>query len=311
MITRRSVLLAAATAGALAVGGCGGTRSSRLTIAAGDEAGIYIAFARLLAERLEDRVDGLRVEVLATEGTLENIEQLRSGRADLGLGLADGVQRDRADREAGAPWALARTYENYLQLVVPSAGPVHSVADLSGRSISLGAAGSGAAVTGAVMLDAARLRSDAQIQHSPLSAAIEAVTHGALDALLWSGGVPTPAISQAAGSGGVLQMIALDGVVSRMRDVSGFDYQILRVPDVGYGPVSPGGTVGVANLLLCRPDLSSALARQIVLTLVQDARQLIPPFAQGRQYLSPPTMIQTGTVPLHPGAADAYRSVHQ
>ena len=311
MITRRRLLLGATTAGALAVGGCGGSSPSRLTIAAGDEAGIYIAFARRLATRLEDRVDGLRVEVLSTEGTFENIEQLRSGRADVALGLADGVQRDRADREEGAPWALARTYENYLQLVVPSAGPVHSVADLTGRSISLGAAGSGAALTGAVMLDAAGLSPGAHIQHSPLSAALDAVAHGALDALLWSGGIPTPAISAAAASGRVLQMIALDGVVPRMRDVSAFDYEILRVPDVGYGPASLGGTVGVANLLLCRPALSSWLARQIVLTLVQDARQLIPPFAQGRQYLSPPTMIQTGTVPLHPGAVDAYRSLHE
>jgi TRAP transporter TAXI family solute receptor len=310
VITRRRLLWGASTAGLLALGGCDGTPPARLTIAAGDEAGIYIAFARRLATRLQDRVAGLQVDVLSTAGTIENIELLRSGRADLALGLADGVQGDRADRADGAPWALARTYENYLQLVVSTAGPVHSVADLSGRSISLGATGSGAAFTGTVMLDAAGLNPGAQIQHNTLSAAVDAVTHRAVDALLWSGGVPTPAISGAAGSGGVLQMIALDGVAPRMRAVSAFDYEIRRVPDVGYGPAYPGGTVGVANLLLCRPGLPSPLARQVVLALVQDARDLIPPFAQGRQYLSPPTMIQTGTVPLHPGAADAYRSLH-
>lgn len=310
MITRRRFLLAAASTGLFAVGGCTRTRPSRLVIAAGDEAGIYIAFARLLAQRLEDRVDGLQVEVLRTEGTLENIEHLRSGRADLGLGLADGVERDRIAARVGAPSALARTYENYLQLVVPTAGPVHSVADLAGRSISLGASGSGASVTGTVMLRAAQLPRAAQVRHSSLDAAITAVTGGSLDAFLWSGGIPTPAISRASTNRG-LRMVPLDGVVARMRDVSGFNYQILRVPDVGYGPVSPGGTVGVPNLLLCRPNLSDELARETVVTLALDARQLIPGFAQGRQYLSPPTMIQTGTVPLHPGAIQAYRNLHR
>lgn len=309
MITRRRVLGSTASAGFLAIGGCARDRPSRLVIAAGDEAGIYIAFARLLARRLEVRVDGLKVDVLRTGGTLENIEQLRSGRADLGLGLADGVERDRAAHRAGAPWALARTYENYLQLVVARTGPIHSVADLAGRSVSLGANGSGASVTGDVMFQAVHLRPTAKIRHSSLDAAITAVTHGSLDAFLWSGGIPTPAISRAS-SLAELRMVALDNLAGRMRDITGFNYQTLRVPDVAYGPDPAGGTVGVGNLLLCRPDLPHSLAWHTVMTLANDARQLIPGFAQGRQYLSPPTMIQTGTVPLHPGAVEAYRVLH-
>ena len=44
--------------------------------------------------------------------------------------------------------------------------------------------------------------------------------------------------------------------------------------------------------------------------LATDAALLVPPYVRGLQYLDPPAMIQTGRVPLHPGAVRAYREVH-
>jgi TRAP-type uncharacterized transport system substrate-binding protein len=68
--------------------------------------------------------------------------------------------------------------------------------------------------------------------------------------------------------------------------------------------------VGVPNLLLARPGLADGTAATVVEVLADEAPRLVPEFVQGLQYLSPATMIQTGEVPLHPGAIAAYRRLH-
>ena len=57
---------------------------------------MYLAFAELLAKRVQARYPGIAVDVLATEGTVDNLAGLRSGDVDLGLALADVAERDLA-----------------------------------------------------------------------------------------------------------------------------------------------------------------------------------------------------------------------
>jgi TRAP-type uncharacterized transport system substrate-binding protein len=66
----------------------------------------------------------------------------------------------------------------------------------------------------------------------------------------------------------------------------------------------------VPNLLLCRHDIADDVVAAVVDVLATDAPQLVPPFVRGLQYLDPPSMIQTGLVPLHAGAIGQYRKLH-
>jgi TRAP transporter TAXI family solute receptor len=322
MISRRGLLAAGAwslfPASAL-LGGCGGPSPGRLRVAAGDESGVYFAFARLLAARLEERVDQLRVEVLTTGGTVDNYRRLARGEADLGLGLADSVVANataNANANAGPDGvlALARTYENYLQLVVAADGPVRRIGDLAGRAVTLGASGSGAAVTGDVLLRAAGLATGGprgvRVRHAGLGRSLELLERGATDAVLWSGGIPTPAISEVAERYPV-RMLDLGALVPRMVTVSGYQYVARRVPRVLYAPTDRAPTtVGVPNFLLARPGLAPEMAQTVVEVLAEDAARLLPDFVLGLQYLTPGSMIQTTPVRLHPGAIAAYRRLH-
>src|SRR6478752_7182714 len=97
-LSRRTFIVATM---AVLVAGC--VRSDpegRIRLAAGDPGGMYLAFAEILAKRVQQRYPGVAVEVLPTEGTVENLERLRAGDADMGLALADVAERDRA---AGPP----------------------------------------------------------------------------------------------------------------------------------------------------------------------------------------------------------------
>ncbi|MBR7744731.1 TAXI family TRAP transporter solute-binding subunit [Phycicoccus sp. BSK3Z-2] len=312
---RRDVLRG--LAGAAGVGtlaaltGCADDRPRRLVVAAGDERGIYIAFARLLADRVTAST-GIAVEVARTEGSVDNVERLRAGRADLGLALADTL----GDPPPDGVTAVARVYENYLQLVVRADGPVRRLEDLRGRTVSLGAAGSGAAVTGASLLRSADLpvgdgAERVRVTYAGLATALDQLRRRDVDAVLWSGGIPTPAVS-AADEATPLRMLDLADHVERLATSSGFPYAPRRVPPVGYAPAQGDAarTVGVPNLLLARAGLADDLVAPVVDVLARRAAVLLPDYVRGLQYLTPATMIQTSPVPLHPGAVDAYRALH-
>ncbi len=123
--------------------------------------------------------------------------RLRSGDVDMGLALADVAERDRAARPADtAPQAVARVYENYLQVIVRDSAAATTAFRPSGMRVSIGAA-----------RIRARRRPARCCSTPPAFAAawtwpryrlkdgLARLADGGLDALVWSGGVPTPAIA--------------------------------------------------------------------------------------------------------------------
>ncbi|GGL65367.1 hypothetical protein GCM10010129_06170 [Streptomyces fumigatiscleroticus] len=69
-------------------------------------------------------------------------------------------------------------------------------------------------------------------------------------------------------------------------------------------------TIGVSNLLVCRPDLDVTVAEALTRLLVRDAGALVPGHVVGTQFLDVRSLISTGSVALHPGAVRAYRALH-
>ncbi|GLZ31539.1 C4-dicarboxylate ABC transporter substrate-binding protein [Lentzea sp. NBRC 105346] len=281
---RRTFLLA------LLATACGtGEPQGELKLAAGEEGGIYLDFARLLAA---NSPEGLRITPIATGGSQDNLDRLRKGEVDLALTLADSATPDLV--------ALGRVYENYLQLVVRADSPVRNLDDLRGQPVSLGAPGSGAAVQGA------RLDLQARELHMSLDPAVDALQRGEIAALLWSGGVPTPRLAKETN----LRLLPLDGVLPRLKAAYGSVYEHVTVRAGVYGSKADVQTVGTANLLMCRRSLPDDLAGAVVRMLVRKAANLVPNQALGTQFLDVRSLIVTPRIDLHPGAAAEYRRLH-
>lgn len=305
-ITRRTFIAGAA----LLVAGClqNGPRG-RLRLAAGDPGGLYLAFATVLAERLRARHPDLAVDVLPTEGTVQNLALLRSGEVDLGLALADVAERDHAGGSTdSAPLAVARVYENYLQVIVRDSDAVQRITDLQNVPVSIGPPGSGAAATSEVLVKAAGLHLKLDMQRLRLRDGLDRLADGGVDAVVWSGGVPTPAIAELDVEM-PLRMLDIVELAAPMSRIAGYPYVARRVPAGDYVP--PGiRSLGVPNLLLCRPALPADIVGAVVDVIATEALQLVPPYIRGLQYLDTPSMIQTGLLPLHPAAIRAYQELH-
>jgi uncharacterized protein len=309
-VTRRSVLLA----GLAALTGCSTGYSGperKLKIAAGEEGGFYLAFAKLLAERINQDEPRLECTAMVTEASQANLELIRTGSADLALVLADTAQTAVAgDTPFATPLALnavGRVYENYMQLVVRQDGQIRGIPDLAGRAVSFGATGSGAALFGDRLIAAAGVQP--RVEHLTLGEAVTALTARRIEALLWSGGVPTPALAELDSKVGIL-LLPLDTVTPKLRSAYGPVYESVVVPSGAYQHVRDVRTIGVANLLVCSPSLPADIAAAVVSVLVRRATELVPQQALGTQFLDARTLIGTGGVALHPGAAARYRDLH-
>lgn len=303
-LSRRAVLLGLGAALALPLAGCAlPAPAPRLTMACGERGGSYLLFGELLQGALARR-RGAELDPLETNGSAENLDLLADGTADLAIALAD-TAAITSDRHV----AIGRVYQNYLQCVVRTGGPVQTLGDLAGRPVSVGAPRSGSAFTTRRILDASGLTSgsDAVVATElTLDAAVTALADGEVDAFFWSGGIPTPQIERL-GETTPVALLELSGALPALSAAHPGLYLPATVPAGVYGASRSVGTVGVPNLLVARADLSDAVAGALVDVLVEDAERLVPDDAVGVQFLTSSNLIDTGPLPLHPAAERRYR----
>lgn len=305
-LSRRGFLWAGIAAGAIGLAGCSPTPSRTLTLGCGEAGGSYLQFGELLSAAARDTGGDVEILAVPTEGSVQNLALLDAGRVDLALSLADSAA---AAPTRGDLVAIGRVYQNYLQCIVRADGGPTSLEDLSGRTVSLGAAGSGASATARRLLDAAGLTSGPTPPvtiERPFRDAVVDLARGRIDALFWSGGVPTPQIADLATTTSIRVLdttSVLPELLRRYPDA----YVATTIPAGVYGADTSTPAIGVANLLLAHPDLDDDLARRLVDVLIDDAARLVPPGSLGIQYLTPASLIDTVPVPLHAAAERRYR----
>jgi TRAP transporter TAXI family solute receptor len=324
--SRRTLLRAAVgAAGVAALGGALAGDAARprtgpsgvLRLATGEPTAFYAAFGRLLAAEIEAAYPGLSCRIRTTAGSVTNIGLLRDHRADLALVLTDTARA--AQRPGLFPHpvplrAIGRLYETYLQFAVRADSAVRTVAGLTGHTVSLGAPGSGAEVLGERLLRAAGLTPgrDVPVSHLRLAAAADALRAGTIEGLLVAGGVPLPTLTDLDRDPG-LRFLPLTDLLPRRGGDDAFaaaGLEEVTFPQSAYRSAGGVATVGVSNLLVCRPDLDSGIVEAITRLLVERAGDLVPGNAVGAQFLDVRSLIGTGSIPLHPGAVRAYRALH-
>ncbi|MFI8410872.1 TAXI family TRAP transporter solute-binding subunit [Paeniglutamicibacter gangotriensis] len=325
--SRRTLLRAGLAAGltgilAPAVSSCStGSDRKDIVVAGGEPGGFYLEFATLLADSLQRHRVADTASVLSTGGSLENVRTLLRGEATLAVALADAASLEGgpSSETPSQIAALGKVYENYVHAVVRKDSSIASLADLAGRTVAVGMPGSGTSLITPRLFEVAGL--DTRTEGQPDSAAlttvldlglndgIAALAAGDVEALFWSGGVPTAAIAKAHEETG-FALLDLSGLLPGLREKYGAFYDKVLIPAGSYAGIDAVWTVGVANLLLCRMDLDEETAGATVKLLVGHGDELIPHSSVGVQFLSADSLINTADIPLHPAAAATYRALH-
>jgi len=148
-----------------------------ITIASGGPSGAYYAFAQRYHEQLAEH--GIQLNVLETAGSIENIDLLKSGQADVAF-VQGGTGNAQADPQLVS---LGSLYFEPLWVFVNARANVQTLSDLNGLNIAAGAQGSGTWAVVRQLLEINRIPADSPaIAHLSTPDAVRALVDGRVDA---------------------------------------------------------------------------------------------------------------------------------
>lgn len=287
----------------------------RVTLATGVPTGVYARYGELLEQDLARDEPDLDVRLLRSEGSIDNLRKLVSGRAQFTIATADAVATYQVRGEAGADRlrACARLYDDYMQLVVPKGSTVRSTGDLKGLRVGVGADGSGVQLITRRLMTAAGLDFDRDIEarRVGIDRMPGLLESGKIDAFFWSGGLPTTAVQRLADRFPI-RLVQLGDLVKPLH-AQGRDsryYRAAVMPADTYPDAQNDRavkTIAVANLLVTTDDEDPELTRAMTRTVI-DSRDRIGREVHAAQKVDLRTAIFTDPLPLHEGARRYYVS---
>ena len=280
-----------------------GDQGGTAVLSTGVEGGGYHLFGASLQSYMARR-GTWRIRLESSSGSIENVQRLRDGEADLAL-LQGGL-----DMEAEGLCALAAVGREYVHLIAPADSPIVSFRDTAGRRVGVGPAGSGSEALAAAIYKFFQFAAPPELvtDHDPNLE--QAFRKGEIDAAFLVRSLFTPEIEQLLATGWY-RLTPIPESASVARILHGVSGEAL--PPGLYGPDRtlpspedpPFQTLAVDTLLIARPDAPESLVRAVLEALYESGRPQYPrnPIlseAQGRQ---------VDFFPLHP-AANAFYHRH-
>ncbi|MFF4652490.1 TAXI family TRAP transporter solute-binding subunit [Streptomyces sp. NPDC001380] len=283
--------------------------------ATGVPRGVYQKYGTMLRAYVHTAMPGVELRLDASEGSPDNLERVATGRDSFAIATADAVAvYDGPGRERLR--AIARLYDDYLQLVVPAGSPVRKTADLRGLRVGVGQPQSGVSLVTKRLLRAAELDPTRDITPMPMGigAAADALRDGRIDAFFWSGGLPTGAVEDLSRQMPIrlVPLGELAGALHQGGDDGSEAYRAAVMPADAYplaiAPGKPVPTVAVANLMVTRDDTDTSLVQRMTQAVV-GSRDAIGAQVHAAQLMDLRTAVYTAPLPLHEGARRYYASV--
>ncbi|MCB1398988.1 MAG: TAXI family TRAP transporter solute-binding subunit, partial [Rhodobacteraceae bacterium] len=202
-------LTIAAIAATLALGAPAVRAEQFINVLTGGTSGVYYPLGVALSEIYAQGIADARTQVQSTKASVENLNLIQQGKGEIGFALGDSVKyawEGNADAGFKAPLsklrAVAAIYPNYVQIAALAEAGVSTVADLKGKTLSVGAAKSGTELNARAILDAAGLSYEdlGKVEYLPFAESVELMKNRQLEATLQSSGLGNAAIKDLASS---------------------------------------------------------------------------------------------------------------
>lgn len=293
------VLIMTATASAMA---------AELTFTTGGSAGTYYAFGSVLAQYVSDHSD-VAMTAVTGEGSAANIDMLDMEFAQLGFVQSDvayyafnGVKFEQyLDAPITSFTALASLYNETVQLVTCNP-EIKSMEDLRGKSVSIGAAGSGVYFNAMDFLAAYDMtEADIVPQYLSFGDSAEALKDGKIDAAFVVAGAPTTAVVELCTTKGAY-LVGVDADhVTRLKEIN-LAYTECVIPAGTYEGIDEAiTTVAVKAIIIANNQVTDEEAYQIVSTIFENSEDIAQLHAKGLE-LDLAYASECG-LNYHPGAA--------
>ena len=301
-------------AGALALGLAAVPAKAQefINVLTGGTSGVYYPLGVALADIYGKGIEGSRTQVQATKASVENLNLLQQGKGEIAFSLGDSVKLAvEGNTEAGFPGKLdklrgiAAIYPNYIQIVASQESGIKTLADLKGKSLSVGAPASGTELNARAIFAAAGMKYEdlGKVEYLPFAESVELIKNRQLDATLQSAGLGVASIRDLATSLPIIVVAVPKAEVEKI----GSPYLSVIIPAGTYeGQAADVETAAVGNFLITHDGVSEETAYRMTKLLFESLPQLVAAHAAAKA-IDPAKALDGMPVDLHPGAARYYK----
>jgi uncharacterized protein len=305
-------LAAAAVVAATMLSAAEARAQAFVNVLTGGTSGVYYPLGVAIGKILGDRLAGVKTQVQATKASIENLILLQQGRGEIAFALGDSLKAAwNGDAEAGFKNKMDRLrtlgaiYPNYIQIVATADSGVRTLADLRGKSLSVGAPKSGTELNSRAILAAAGMsyKDLAKVEYLPFAESVDLMKNRQLNATLQSAGLGVASLKDLS----TATDINLVAVPKEVVDKMGPPFVSVIIPANTYpGQDKDVPTAAVINYLVTSSKVSDELAYQITKLIFESLPELANSHAAGREIKLENAAIGS-PVPLHPGAIRYYK----
>ena len=281
---------------------------TELKFSTGGDQGTYYGFGSVLAQAITSSGTGTKVTAVTSNGSQDNIEQMDMNTRQLGFVQSDvmsyaydGTNLFAETGKVDTFSVAAALYMEQVQIVTTNPD-IKSVADLKGKSVSIGAAGSGVYYNAIDILGAYGLKeSDINATYQSFGDSADALKDGKIDAAFVVAGAPTTAVTDLSTAKPVYLVSLDDEHIDQLLAESPY-YSKYVIPADTYGMDADATTVAVGAVVIVNDDVSEDAVYDFVSTIFENQDAITAQHAKGAE-LDLDYAASMTSVPYHPGAA--------
>jgi len=278
----------------------------------GGTSGVYYPLGVAIGKIYSDKIANVKTQVQATKASVENLVLLQQGRGELAFALGDSLKAAwEGDEEAGFKKKMDKLrtigaiYPNYIQIVATADSGIKTLADLKGKSLSVGAPKSGTELNSRAILGAAGMsyKDIGKVEYLPFAESVDLMKNRQLNATLQSAGLGVASLKDLSTSAD----ITVVSVPKEIVDKIGPPFVAVTIPANTYtGQDKDVPTAAVVNYLVTSSEVSDDLAYQMTKLVFESLGELANARVAGKE-IKLETAAIGSPVPLHPGAIRYYK----
>ena len=278
-----------------------------INILTGGTSGVYYPMGVAIGKIYGDKISGVKTQVQATKASVENLILLEQGRGEIAFTLGDSLKSAwDGDEEAGFKTplkklrAIAAIYPNYIQLVATKESGIKTLADLKGKSLSVGAPKSGTELNTRAILSAAGMtyKDLGKVEYLPFAESVDLMKNRQLGATLQSAGLGVASLKDLSTSMDITVVSIPKSVVDKI----GPPFVAVSIPAKTYtGQTEDVPSAAVVNYLVTSEAVSEDLVYQMT-KLIFDSLPEIQNSHAAAKDIKLETALQGIPISMHPGA---------
>lgn len=284
--------------------------ASKIRFVTGGESGTYYAYGTVLAQYATNNA-GVEVNALSGNGSQANVQDLQDGNAEIAFCQSDVLAyafegTNLFEGKAYKDFSIVGTlYQEQVQIVTCDPN-IKTVADLAGKTVSIGAAGSGVYFNALDILGAYGMtEADINPVLQDFAGSADSLKDGKIDAAFIVAGAPTTAITDLSTTKQAY-LVSLDAEhIAKLRETSDY-YAEAVIPAGTYnGQAEDVVTVSVGAVIIANDSVDETTIYNFTKSLFEGAEKNADAHAK-YQELSMEEAAAVTSVPYHPGAAKYY-----